>query len=269
MFGVQDALAAPAQTTQPDAFVIHRLNSKWITGRWDRTLLRDIGVQALLLLVVAGLAVLIYPFALRDAVDEIRMQFMNRQTTTGDVVDYQTSRCGKNNRSTCYSITYSYYVNDQRYTRTDTVDFSTYNTYTAEPRVPVTYALEDPSAAHLGSVGFQSQRIALGATFVALALVLVVVPSFVPIMDWFKTRRYRRNGQLITGRVVQAYGAYTGRGKYRRFIATVHYAFATPQGRTIEASKSRRRSDLGRRALPEPGTPCAVLYVNDADHLLL
>jgi hypothetical protein len=74
---------------------------------------------------------------------------------------------------------------------------------------------------------------------------------------------------MITGRIVQAYGAYTGRGKSRRFVATVHYAFASPQGKTIEASTTRRRSDLGRRALPEPGTPCAVLYVNDGDHLLL
>jgi hypothetical protein len=251
--------SVPAPQKYADVFVLSRLNSKWITGRWDRTLLRDVAFALLI-------ALLIFGFFMRPSVDEIRMQFMTRQTTTGSIVDYHTYSCGRSNQSNCFEITYSYVVGNQRYTRTESVDQTTYNTYSRASRPTVTYALQDPTAAYIGATGHYLQGALIGAIVFLVLAVLFISPA---ISFWFKTRRYRRRGTLVYGRIQWGYGESERWGKGHRYILRISYEFASPTGKTISSSQVGQRSDLRNKPLPPLGTPCAVLYISDEDYLLL
>jgi hypothetical protein len=80
-----------------------------------------------------------------------------------------------------------------------------------------------------------------------------------------KLRRLETEGHLLEGQVTHCSGV-THKSNYE---VKLSYCFYTPDERPLRDKTSRIRHDLYLTALPQPGTPVAVLYLDDTNFRVL
>ncbi|KXK53697.1 MAG: hypothetical protein UZ13_00621 [Chloroflexi bacterium OLB13] len=107
----------------------------------------------------------------------------------------------------------------------------------------------------------------IGGVFGSIFLILILVMVF----GARRRRFYLKNGQLLLGQVVSAWGRWhtstnSEGGTSRSYRVTVKYRVRAPEGLVIEDEATETRNDLARSVLPNPGDPIALLYV-DKDHI--
>jgi hypothetical protein len=117
-------------------------------------------------------------------------------------------------------------------------------------------------------------------TLAIYALFLVCAFGFAWLKDWLSAlenkcaeRNLFMHGVLLKGEVVYYRKSHKRRRKpsTRANIDLIHYCFTTPQGRTINETRSfsgERRTDQDLTPI-RVGTPVAVLYLNDKNYMLL
>lgn len=120
--------------------------------------------------------------------------------------------------------------------------------------------------------GFNSDSVLLliGGIF---AFVLVVMFG-VWLWNTKRNRRYVRDGTLLLGRVLNAYGRWhtstdSDGGTSRSYVVTVHYRVRLPDGSTFDSQAKNTRGDLASGVgIPRAGDPVAVLVI-DREHMRL
>ncbi len=267
MFGVKDIMAV-SPPLREDAFVLNRIHSRRVTGRWDRRLLREIGLQILIMLAVIIILFSISSRFLLEGVEEIQLAVMPNETGVADIVDRWTTRCGKNGGSTCYHVRYRYDAAGNAYFAEEQITYSLYTDAGLEPRMQVTYAVGNPDIAHIGGPGVRTERMLSVAPIFIVIAVFLLVPLF-PLIEYLRVGRMLRKGTLVYGTIREIHGYSTGSGKNRRYMVRVSYAFTAPDGGAYNGEQKRTRSDLRNRALPEPGTAVAIAYVDGSHYKML
>jgi len=260
-----------------DVFLINRLNSRYVCGRWDPTLRS--GMIWLALCIVGAVSVfmlLMGLFAYSGGVSEILLAILPKQTIYADVTYGRAYPCGRSHRSTCHMITYAYLVNGHTYTREDGATAAIYNRAMDEERIQITYAQGFPQVAHVGPAGLQTDTFIFLVPAFSLAAT-ILIPVWMILGEFAQLRHYRRQGTLIYGEITEVGGEQKSKRKTKSkptrksggFQLTVYFTFRSPKGKTIKGNATRSRNDLKQKPLPEEGTPCAVLYMSDKDYLLL
>lgn len=266
MFGVKDVMAI-SPPMREDAFVLNRIHSKRVTGRWSVTMLRSAALQTGIMLAAVVIFLGIGGQWALAGVEEIQLALLPTETTVGDIVDQWTVRCGKNGSSTCYYVRYRYVVDGISHFAEEQVDGTLYRTAGLEPRMQITYAPNLPTVAHLGAPGLRAERLLRGLPFL-LMIVFLGLPALWPLMDLLRVQRMLRKGTLVYGTLTDIYGYTSGSGKNRRFCVRVSYEFTAPDGRVYKGEQKRARRDLRGGALPSIGAAVAVVYV-DSDHYFI
>ncbi|MFN8374501.1 MAG: DUF3592 domain-containing protein [Anaerolineae bacterium] len=80
-----------------------------------------------------------------------------------------------------------------------------------------------------------------------------------------KMTRLAASGETLSGELTSASG---GKDDYDHFQVVFRYTFLSPAGQTLRGTAYAQRDDL-LNALPAPGTPVVVLYVDDHIHMAL
>jgi hypothetical protein len=193
------------------------------------------------------------------------------QITMGTV----TSRSITRGKSTSYYLTYTYQAVPgtqaaRSYQNKQSVSRGTYDRHPINSRVSVAYLPDDPATSRLGGPDRED-----GSTLILvpiMGLVVLIPTAFLAhlIKQVFQDREFAQKGHIIGGRLLDVQGVMTG-GKNRYFRLDVEYAFLSPQsGREITKRQSTPRNDLkGKKNLPQPGEPVAVLYVDDKHFKML
>lgn len=174
-----------------------------------------------------------------------------------------------------------------------------------DPRVLGFFTLEPENAAFLAGQQSHLARPGLwGSVFSAAGMILAALLTLLTGREWGITgfgllaliavwlglaalagsgairllrenHHYETAGQLLAGSVSRAEGrwltAYSGNSwaDNRRFEATIHYRFTGPDGTRWEGWRSALRHDLTPEALPAPGAPVAVYFLDPAHFRLL
>jgi len=112
-----------------------------------------------------------------------------------------------------------------------------------------------------------------------LIISLGVVALIILVSGWawsYNARIMKRlagDGTLLLGQILIVNGRWvtsgSGKNRSRSYKVTVAYRLRLPDGRLVDGQQTATRGDFARKALPIPGTPVAVLYVSDADKMLL
>ncbi|MBX3082197.1 MAG: hypothetical protein KF716_11245 [Anaerolineae bacterium] len=219
-----------------------------------------IWVQAFMLLFVVFMLGVVY----QGGFNLLRWLFTNIDGTPirASVIDRRVSH----GKSTSYTVTYAFTVDDQRYVVSQLVDYDIYNK--SNELVDVMYWRPNPNFARLSGeyeVGFMFFgslfQFSCPGTFVIL-IGAFVVASF---RDWrklvAKQRRLRDEGRLIYGEVITCRGYKKAKQGYK---LTIRYGFRTPDpdGRWVNREESRVVNWMQRKPLPIKGTPVAVLYAD-------
>jgi hypothetical protein len=259
---LEQGIGAAAPPPSPDhIFLTHPRNAPFIYGASTRPAMLS-GVtpgQLLILLLVIVCAVGVGSIALRDLAREIIFSRGNTPTT-GAVIDRDISR---GRRSTSYYVTYAYY--DGRTIR-EQVSRSTYERLSPGARVQVRYATANPSIAHIE--GNNGMTWPVVGTLLSLAFVGGGVFGLMrSIASLGNDRRLRQSGRQLAGTLIRA---KTHKGSKGAISLEARYSFRSPaSGKQIEAKITRPRKDLKDAPLPAPGTPVAVLYVDDECYVVL
>ena len=101
----------------------------------------------------------------------------------------------------------------------------------------------------------RTQNLILMAIFLPTSLIIAIL-----ILRTDGRNRRLSGGQLLPGQILSAQGKSGSKGAYN---VTVEYNFTNPYGQQITKKQTNNRPDLRKTALPEAGTPAAVLYVDD------
>ena len=87
------------------------------------------------------------------------------------------------------------------------------------------------------------------------------------VREILKRRRLSQKGHRIAGEIVHCSSRRDSDGD---FVLEVRFGFCSPlTGTWIEGKDSQVRKDLEGEALPSPGAPVHVLYLDDRTYLML
>jgi hypothetical protein len=169
---------------------------------------------------------------------------------------------GENNS---YYITYSFQPDpdsDQVYSKEARVGVGYHARATRDQVVTIRYLPSDPSVSHI--VEFPPS-----VRFPYWTIAIILVPSPLVGLILFRAFRNRRRlfseGQVLHGELV----SFVGRMDRGSYYVTVGYRFKSPLGIPIEGKTRGNYNALKNALTPEPGTPLAVLYVDDKLHQVL
>jgi len=259
--GFQESASIPS-----DLFILNPFRQQLVTGRRNyRYLWSRFGCGGVFLtffvLVMIGIG-------MPRVITEVRLATMKTASGEAKVVDHQISH----GKSTTYSITYELTVKGQTYGGDESVSSSEYNDWPIGTYVQVTYAVDDPCTSHLGGAGINW----LSIIYLPIILGIVLIIGFF----WWrnsramrlKIRHLQQDGQLIFGQLKSSSGTLIkrGSGKSRRtdYDVTIYCQFLNPSGKKVDAQATFTRNDLKKKELQTTGS-VAVLYVNDADYMVL
>ncbi|MGD8475062.1 MAG: DUF3592 domain-containing protein [Anaerolineae bacterium] len=247
--------------TQPsDFFLLDPENEAFATGT-SSTL--PAGGQGCLLLflsifVVAGLLIT-YDIVRRWA--HVVILNVSHTETQGQLVE----RWIESDEGATYYVMYRFVANDLAYTVEEAVAEATYHSVEEGQLLTVRYALSDPNIATI-----QPGRIGGLLALTGFGLVwdgLVFSFSWLLLREVLKRRKLARRGQRIAGEIVRCSGERDSDGD---FALEVRFGFRSPHtGAWIEGKDSQTRKDLEGKALPSPGTPVHVLYLDEKTYLML
>jgi hypothetical protein len=146
--------------------------------------------------------------------------------------------------------------------RQQAVSKSTYLRLHPGQMASVCHSTQFPSISSIADDTYRRDGISVGA------LMWLPITLF---MGW-QIRRCRREirlgreGRLLEGRVTRCTGATDADSD---FVVELHYRFTAPGGRVIRDRDTACRDDLKDSPLPEPGTPVAVLHLDEKNYKVL
>ncbi len=259
--GFHETTSIPA-----DLFILNPMRQHLVTGRrnygylWSRFGWGGVFLTLFVLLMVG--------IGMPRVITEMRLATMKTISTEARVSDHRITH----GKSTSYYLRYDITVKGQTYSQEESVSSSEYNDHPIGDYVQATYVVDDPSTSHLGGSGIN-----WGSIFYLpiMAVILLVIG----IGWWIQTRPMRlklqhlkRDGQLIFGQLKSSRGELIrrGSGKNRRtdYDVSIYCQFTNPSGKKIDAHATYTRNDLKKKDLQTTGA-IAVLYVNDADYMVL
>lgn len=262
--GASGAAAAgqfiPAGTFRPtadeDVFVLNRRNTAYVFGR-----ARRVGFYYTWWFLLSALAMtLLIAFTLATAFNE-----WNRVTTLEQsgirvkaiVSDHRTV----SGKSTSYYLTYRFSVRNQQYQREQNVGSGTYNRFPPGAPITISYLASDPSISMLaGDAEDNSDLVSFTIIFALVDVGGLIMAGYLGVRS-LRYRRLSRDGKLLRGEVLACTGLRGYKGAY---TVSLRYAFRDPGGQNVEKLVKTVRNDLKKKGLPRPGTPVAVMYVDES-----
>jgi hypothetical protein len=244
------------QKHAPEAvFLLDPDNKPFLQGKRRPSSIAWFPTIILGIMVVAGLLFVV--FALREFV--VYFQLTQGTVTTAEISQRDIDDEGD---STSYSVHFRYQVAGEGYETRQIVSRDVYNRTEVGSRVEVIYAPSDPATAKMNGTN-EPPWLLTGFVFCWNGFILTIVISLV--MHYLKRSRLLREGKLLYGEIVKA----TFRTDDDNDVhVTVEYGFAAPGTQNwLTGQQSAIRNDL-RKALPEQGTPVAVLYLDAHRHML-
>jgi hypothetical protein len=164
---------------------------------------------------------------------------------------------------TTYNVTYEYRVNGRTYTRDQDISGTLWNKIDrvgTGMEVDIKYLASDPSIVVLAGEFKDDTEKNRDTLVLAIAVPICLGIALLIFMNNQTNQKLANEGQLLRGQVVSAVGR---RGSKNTYNVTLKYDFTTPNGKQITKQQVQNRPDLRNGPLPSPGTPVAVLYVND------
>lgn len=183
-------------------------------------------------------------------------------STTGTIID--ASQKG-GYRSPEYYITYQFNVEQtgngqQTYTHEHRVSPELYSLGINSP-VNIRYLPHEPTVSRAGSSQVNIFWLLL---FSLIFLTLLLAPLF-RVAPYRRKKQLERDGQVIMGVLQSCKGERIKAG----YGIDVQYSLQTPDGRSVTGRQTSICNHLRKQPLPPPGTPIAVVYVNDKLHEML
>jgi hypothetical protein len=170
-----------------------------------------------------------------------------------------------------YSVTYKYTVNSHEYEETAALDWFEYSSLSEGSRLEIRYDPGDPSVSKLEK-RFREREIegTSGIQFLFEYLVFMSVMGAIWLGIWYirglrPLLRLRREGRSVRGEVIDC----SGRSGEDDYNVTLGYCFTAPDGQEIVDRAEAVRDDLKESALPAPGTPIMVYYVDHKTYAVL
>lgn len=109
--------------------------------------------------------------------------------------------------------------------------------------------------------------------FMGIFALVVVIMVFSMVREIQRANRLAANGVVLVGQATHIHGRWvssgSGSSRSRSYKVTVQCRVKLPDGRIFSAQGTATRGDLRNAVLPNPGTPVAVLYVDDKDYMVL
>jgi hypothetical protein len=124
--------------------------------------------------------------------------------------------------------------------------------------VPVRFLPESPEVSRL----VEDRHWLSMATGVAAVCLLAALVFLVLALVIRRRLRLLRRGQVLSGKLLSCRGATDSEND---FCLHATFNFVTPADRIIQGKQTVCRNDMKDQALPQPGTPIAVLYLNDGN----
>ena len=120
----------------------------------------------------------------------------------------------------------------------------------------------------------------LGMILIVLLLVAAVVGVILVVFinTYRRLQLFETQGKLFQGQIVEARGRWTRTTTKdsdnkptvtRSYEVTIRWIVRLPDGQKLTSSNNQTRNDLANTFLPEPGTPIAVLYVDNQTYMLM
>jgi hypothetical protein len=261
--------AAPTATTAPSApsfepFLLVPETRKFFMGQ-----VAHLPIQELWLIVFFAfftfMAMCLLVGALGEYAEAGRLQ-QSGVLAQGEII----SRTRSSGKSTSYYLTYEFGVkgSDTRFTRQQTVRRAAYEAHPEGSLVTVVYLPDDPSVSRLAGKDADDSVMQASVPESGLFVLITSVIMFVLLRPVVRDRWLARNGRILEGKVVKSSGRLAG-SKRRYYRLTVQYRFISPSGTVLSGKQGARRDDLRHSPLPGPGTPVAVLYVDDRHYKML
>lgn len=256
----------PPLTFKP--FLVKESNAKFVQGERKTLATRHTGnlVLAVLFLVLCvGLT----------AFFTLELSKLNRleasgATTTGSVSAHYKEVNTRTNETTGYLLDYTYsavgtdgkrgfFTKDKQ-----RVSEATYRKYLDRDPIPVRYLLDDPNTAFVVGEPLDTTSPLVGVGLFGLGILVSLLWILGVWRGMGRDRRLASEGQILQGELVKM----TGRGGRGVIYLNINYAFKTPTGAQISGKQSE--THRGRQYMvPPPGTPLAVLYVDEKLHKVL
>jgi Protein of unknown function (DUF3592) len=255
-----------------DVFLLNPGNRAFLEGKshrlGDRILLREmLPFIGLLPLILLGLWAVIQ--TVKAVSETSRLSQSSAALVTGEIAARRTIT----GKSTTYYVTYRFRdTGENIYEREQVVSAATYARLGEGSPVSVRYLPTDPTVSGLGGSDTDNTYL------VSLTITMIIFIPFLMIMavlfkNMIRTtrrkierqRRLVREGRVLPGQVITCDGR-TYKGVY---TVKVRYRFHSPSDNELIRLATRRRNDLRKAKLAQPGTPAAVLYVNSKLYELL
>src|SRR5262249_40626604 len=144
----------------------------------------------------------------------------------------------------------------------------------------VVYAPNDPNKSEL-DLDYSNpgnSQICVPLALLGLGVICCLLLGYIYIRRVLKDRHLAKNGQIIEGKLAKIEGHREKGEGSEGYRVTAWYSFAPPTGNSLSGKNSLIRNDLVRRRgffrweydpLPEPGTPVAVIYLDDKHYRML
>ncbi len=156
-----------------------------------------------------------------------------------------------------YHLTYQFRAGEALVTHTSVVSQELYDQHQAGDSLPIRYL---PENTRLSRVVGNHNDSPLRMTLAGLGLLVgAIVCLLLGLRERLRSRRLRRQGVVLHGRLIRARGSWSRAG----YHIHIDYIFTKPNGESLLRQAMGVRNDLMNKPMPPGGTQVVVLYVHD------
>jgi hypothetical protein len=209
----------------------------------------------------------------------------SNDTVHGEIIDQRTVSSGAGGQAITYYLTYRFNPPNKNsvITREQLVSKATYQRLGKGANVDVRYVTANPEISALAGDSLDNTLQNSRYQMAGIGLIGTLLAGIFAIRQLTRVKedfRLKRSGRLLIGHINKCTGRLkaTSRsfdannygGAIRgNFIIDIYYRFRIPNGHEIRKREVRKRNDLINTPLPGPGTPLAVLYLDDKHYQVL
>ncbi len=248
-----------------DPFIFYPKNEKFVRGQTDHV--RGYVTVPVLVGLLVGFVIAVALFLGVALPSWERAQDLdaNGLKTEGTI---DSRRVVIGDESDSHYVTYVFWAweTESHYKREQSVSYRTYRALPRGSEVEIKYLPDDPRTSKLlGDDTEDTGRMITLLIAVAAGAILLIL--FIIGLEYrARTGELMRKGRLLRGKVVSCQGRLDSDDD---LTVTLRYTFHTPEGRRIEKTARRMANDLKGAALPRPGDPVVVLYLDDKNYKLM